>query len=120
MLSGENALSGVANLSSDGFAALSDLFVEKVGSFLHSGSLDWQPWTAASPKALVLDAGAAADSASALLQEAPADDTPVLDQLEADNSVPSAAKDLVIRQVLNGRIFSAHLDQRFHNPTLWV
>ena len=55
MLSGENALSGVANLSSDGFAALSDLFVEKVGSFLHSG-----------------------------------------------------------------RIFSAHLDQRFHNPTLWV
>ena len=58
--------------------------------------------------------------ASALLQEAPADDTPVLDQLEADNSVPSAAKDLVIRQVLNGRIFSAHLDQRFHNPTLWV
>ena len=120
MLSGENALSGVANLSSDGFAALSDLFVEKVGSFLHSGSLDWQPWTAASPKALVLDAGAAADSASALLQEAPADDTPVLDRLEADNSVPSAAKDLVIRQVLNGRIFSAHLDQRFHNPTLWV
>ena len=100
MLSGENALSGVANLSSDGFAALSDLFVEKVGSFLHSGSLDWQPWTAASPKALVLDAGAAADSASALLQEAPADDTPVLDRLEADNSVPSAAKDLVIRQVL--------------------
>ena len=120
MLSGENALSGVANLSSDGFAALSDLFVEKVGSFLHSGTLDWQPWTAASPKALVLDAGAAADSASALLQEAPADDTPVLDRLEADNSVPSAAKDLVIRQVLNGRIFSAHLDQRFHNPTLWV
>ena len=120
MLSGENALSGVANLSSDGFAALSDLFVEKVGSFLHSGSLDWQPWTAASPKALVLDAGTAADSASALLQEAPADDTPVLDRLEADNSVPSAAKDLVIRQVLNGRIFSAHLDQRFHNPTLWV
>ena len=120
MLSGENALSGVANLSSDGFAALSDLFVEKVGSFLHSGSLDWQPWTAASPKALVLDAGAAADSASALLQEAPVDDTPVLDRLEADNSVPSAAKDLVIRQVLNGRIFSAHLDQRFHNPTLWV
>ena len=120
MLSGENALSGVANLSSDGFAALSDLFVEKVGSFLHSGSLDWQPWTAASPKALVLDAGTAADSASAVLQEAPADDTPVLDQLEADNSVPSAAKDLVIRQVLNGRIFSAHLDQRFHNPTLWV
>ena len=120
MLSGENALSGVANLSSDGFAALSDLFVEKVSSFLHSGSLDCQPWTAASPKALVLDAGAAADSASALLQEAPADDTPVLDQLEADNSVPSAAKDLVIRQVLNGRIFSAHLDQRFHNPTLWV
>ena len=120
MLSGENALSGVANLSSDGFAALSDLFVEKVGSFLHSGSLDWQPWTAASPKALVLDAGTAADSASALLQEAPADDTPVLDQLEADNSVSSAAKDLVIRQVLNGRIFSAHLDQRFHNPTLWV
>ena len=120
MLSGENALSGVANLSSDGFAALSDLFVEKVGSFLHSGSLDWQPWTAASPKALVLDAGTAADSASALLQEAPADDTPVLDRLEADNSVPSAAKDLVIRQVLNGRIFSAHLDQRFHNPTLWA
>lgn len=120
LLSGENSLCGVANLSGDGFAALSDLFVEKVGAFLRSGSLDWQPWTAASPKALVLDAGATADSVSAILQDAPADDTPVLDQLEADNSVPAQTKDLVIRQVLNGRIFSAHLDQRFQNPSLWV
>ena len=120
LLSGESGLNGVVNLRSDGFAALSDRFVEEVGSFLRSGSLGWQPWTAASPKALVLDAGAAADSVSARLRDASADDTPVLDQLEADNSVPAQTKDLVIRQVLNGRIFSAHLDQRFQNPTLWV
>ena len=120
LLSGQSGLNGVVNLSGDGFAALSDLFVAKVTAFLRSSTLDWQPWTAASPKALVLDAGASADSVSARLQDASADDTPVLDQLEADNSVPAQTKDLVIRQVLNGRIFSAHLDQRFHNPTLWV
>ena len=120
LLSGQSGLNGVVNLSGDGFAALSDLFVAKVTAFLRSGTLDWQPWTAASPKALVLDAGASADSVSARLQDASADDTPVLDQLEADNSVPAQTKDLVIRQVLNGRIFSVHLDQRFHNPTLWV
>ena len=120
LLSGQSGLNGVVNLSGDGFAALSDLFVAKVTAFLRSGTLDWQPWTAASPKALVLDAGASADSVSARLQDASADDTPVLDQLEADNSVPAQTKDLVIRQVLNGRIFSTHLDQRFRNPTLWV
>ena len=125
LLSGENNLKGIADLGSAGFAALSDQFVGALQSFLQTGNpacsgLDWQPWTQASPRALVLDAGAEAGSASAVMKDALADDAAVLDQMDADHSVSDDVKNLVIRQVLNGRIFSAALDQRYQNESLWI
>ena len=125
LLSGENNLPGFVSLSSPGFAALSDRFTAAFRSFIRTGApdgagVDWQPWTAASPRALVLDAGNSADSAAFTLQDAPSDCGAVLDRLDADNSVPDSTKELVIRQILNGRIFSAELDARYQNPSLWV
>ena len=125
LLSGENNLSGFVSLSSPGFAALSDRFTAAFRFFIRTGTpdgagVDWQPWTAASPRALVLDAGNSADSAVFTLQNTPSDCGAVLDRLDADNSVPDSTKELVIRQILNGRIFSAELDARYQNPSLWV
>ena len=97
-----------------------------LAAFLRSGDPNtsalpaWQPWTAASPRALVLDAGQTAGSLSAAVRPAPADEAAVLDRMDADQSVPEQVKQTVVRTVLNGRIFSAALDQRFHNPSLWA
>ena len=123
LLSGENTLAGLVSLNSPGYAALGDLFTGAVKAFLHSGDpaapgLAWQPWTPREPRALALDAGLL--TASASMREAPAHWDAVLDRLDADNSVPAQVKQMVVRRILNGRIFSDRLDERYHNPSLWT
>lgn len=125
LLSGESNLPGIVSLNSPGFAALSDRFMTAFRAFIRTGTpdgveVDWQPWTASAPSALVLDAGSTAASATFTLRDTPADFGTVLDRLDADNSVPDSTKELVIRQILNGRIFSAELDARYQNPSPWV
>ena len=126
LLSGENAMAGLTGAGGPGWDALSGAFTGALAAFLRSGDPNtsalpaWQPWTAASPRALVLDAGQTAGSLSAAVRPAPADEATVLDRMDADQSVPEQVKQTVVRTVLNGRIFSAALDQRFHNPSLWA
>ena len=126
LLSGENAMAGLTGAGGPGWDALSGAFTGALAAFLRSGDPNtsalpaWQPWTAASPRALVLDAGQTAGSLSAAVCPAPADEAAVLDRMDADQSVPEQVKQTVVRTVLNGRIFSAALDQRFHNPSLWA
>ena len=108
-----------------GFDALADAFTGAVAAFLRSGDPNggalpaWHPWTPAAPAALVLDAGQDAASLIAELRAAPADTAAVLDRMEADASLPADVKQHVIRTVLNGRFFSAALDEQYHNPSLW-
>ena len=114
---------GLAGLDSPGCAAMAGLLTDALGAFLRRGDPNipglpvWQPWTAGAPQAMALDADG--DGLAAAVRAAPADCGPILDALAAD-PCPPAAKDLVIRRVLNGRIFSAPLDARFGNESLWV
>ena len=125
LLSGENAMAGLAGLSGPGWDALSGAFTGALAAFLRSGDPNtsalpaWQPWTAASPRALVLDAGQTVGSLSAAVRPVPADEAAVLDRMDADQSVPEQVKQTVVRTVLNGRFFSAALDEQYHNPSLW-
>lgn len=126
LLSDENDMASLAGLSGPGWEALSDALTGALAAFLRSGDPNtaslpaWQPWTPEAPGALVLDAEADTGSLLAEVRPSPADCTPVLDRLEADRSVPEAVKQTVLHTVLNGRIFSAELDQRYHNPSLWA
>ena len=124
-------LSGAPQASSHsqmgpGWDALSGAFTGALAAFLRSGDPNaaplpaWQPWTPEAPGALVLDTGTDAGSLSAEVRPAPADCAAVLDRMDADQSVPEQVKQTVVRTVLNGRIFSAELDQRYHNPSLWA
>ena len=123
LLTGENSLAAVAPLDGAGWRAVSDALTGALAAFLRSGDPGgsplpvWQPWTAGAPQAMALDADG--DGLAAAVRPAPADCGPILDALAAD-PCPPAAKDLVIRRVLNGRIFSAPLDARFGNESLWV
>ena len=126
LLSGENGMAALTGAGGPGFDALADAFTGAVAAFLRSGDPNggalpaWHPWTPAAPAALVLDAGQDAASLIAELRAAPADTAAVLDRMEADASLPADVKQHVIRTVLNGRFFSAALDERYHNPSLWT
>lgn len=124
MLSDENDLAGLAGLSSAGFAAMSDAFLQAVGAFLRTGTPRadalpaWQPWTADRPEALVLDADDR--TLDACIRPAPAGCDGILNAMEADGALSPHAKEVTVRTVLNGRLFSAALDARWHNPSLWT
>ena len=42
-----------------------------------------------------------------------------MDRMDADTTVSAELKQKMIRNVMNGRWFSAALDVRYGNPTLW-
>ncbi len=126
LLSGENGAAALTGAAGPGFEALAGAFTGAVGAFLRSGDPSaaglsaWRPWTAADPAALALDAGREAASLTARMRPAPADYDAILDALDADGSIPAAARQTVLSSVLNGRVFSAALDARYHNPSLWA
>ena len=43
----------------------------------------------------------------------------IMDRMDADTTVSAELKQKMIRNVMNGRWFSAALDARYGNPTLW-
>lgn len=44
----------------------------------------------------------------------------VIEEIEKDTSISSEAKKKIISEVLNGRWFSAELDEYYGNKSLWV
>ena len=42
-----------------------------------------------------------------------------MDRMDADTTVSAELNQKMIRNVMNGRWFSAALDARYGNPTLW-
>jgi len=44
----------------------------------------------------------------------------VIEEIEKDTSISSEAKEKIISEVLNGRWFSAELDEYYGNKNLWV
>ena len=44
----------------------------------------------------------------------------VLNEMDVDQSINQETKNIIISEVLNGRWFSAELDQRYKNKSLWI
>jgi len=44
----------------------------------------------------------------------------VLNEMDNDQSINQESKNIIISEVLNGRWFSAKLDQRYKNKSLWI
>lgn len=44
----------------------------------------------------------------------------VIEEIENDTSISSEAKKKIVSEVLNGRWFSAELDEYYGNKSLWV
>ena len=81
--------------------------------------MKWEAWTDAKegPSQLILNA----DKEKAMIEMSTdrISYDEILDRMEEDTSISEEAKKQIISEVLNGRWFSAGLDERFGNRNLW-
>lgn len=127
-------LSGVATGSAGGDGTayeyegpkeLTEKFQSYISNFLWTGDpngeglVKWEAWTDAKegPAQLILNA----DKEKAMIEMSTdrISYDEILDRMEEDTSISEEAKKQIISEVLNGRWFSAGLDERFGNRNLW-
>lgn len=127
-------LSGIAagSAAGDGSAyeyagpkELTEKFQSYISNFLWTGDPNgegletWEAWTGAEegPSQLLFDADKEKAIITMSTDRVSYDE--ILDRMEADDTISEEAKSQIISEVLNGRWFSAGLDERFGNRNLW-
>lgn len=78
---------------------------------------EWQRWTPDNKVSMVMDASAT--EAVIGCKDVSTSYEQIMDQMDADATVSAELKQKMIRNVMNGRWFSAALDARYGNPSLW-
>ena len=104
---------------------LTEAFQSYIENFLWTGDpngeglVTWEAWTGAEegPSQLILNADKEHAQITMSYERTSYDE--ILDRMEADESISEEAKSQIISEVLNGRWFSAGLDERFGNANLW-
>ncbi len=145
MLSSENAYTAYYDFGGAGYGAMAEQFNLYLRNFLRSGDPNraasgtlaglwqsltgsagetppaarWEAWTPDNRVSLVLDGDEAAGTALVECRDVSTDYGAILDRMDADGSVSAEVKLALARNVLNGRWFSAALDERYGNPSLW-
>lgn len=99
---------------------LSRIFIASIAAFMRTGNPNnallpeqWQAWTPENHAEIVFDANL--EHADVYLNHDTTTYGGIVAELEADNSVDAATKDYIIKNVLNGRWFSAGLDAKYQN-----
>jgi para-nitrobenzyl esterase len=82
------------------------------------GQADWTAWTPQSKASLVLDG--TADAAVVEMKDVSSSYDKIIDAMRADTTVSDQVKELVEKNVTNGRWFSAAQDKAFGAPDLWT
>ena len=123
MLSSVNNYSAIYDFSEAGYQSMAAAFNAHLKNFLATGDpngeglAEWSAWTPDNPVSMVLDAADGAGSAEC--KDVSTTYAYIMDRMDADESVSEEGKQLAIANVMNGRWFSAALDERYGNPSLW-
>ena len=106
--------------SKPGPQELSKIFMASLASFIRTGDPNnallqdnWQVWTPQNHAEMVFDADL--NNAKVYANKNTTTYDGILTELEADNSLDDEHKDYIIKNVLNGRWFSAGLDAKYQN-----
>ena len=119
MLSSVNNYSGLYDFSEPSYQSMADAFNAHLKNFLATGDpngeglAEWGAWAPETPVSMVLDAD------SVECKDVSTTYADIMDRMDADESVSQEGKQLAIANVMNGRWFSAALDERYGNPSLW-
>lgn len=137
MLSTVNNYTPYADFSGEGYKAMAAAFNSYLKNFLYCGNPngdmfsgmakffsggsealpEWRAWTPADKASMVMDADASAYYAEN--KDVSTTYEAIMDRMDADTSISPELKAKVIANVMNGRWFSAALDARYGNKSLW-
>lgn len=136
MLSTVNNYAAMVDFSGEGYQEMAVLFNRYLKNFLTNGDPNgnlftgirglfsgdsalpkWQNWTPDNKVSMVMDASAT--DAQIGCKDVSTTYDEIMDRMDADTTVSAELKQKMIRNVMNGRWFSAALDARYGNPTLW-
>lgn len=136
MLSTVNNYAAMVDFSGEGYQEMATLFNRYLKNFLTTGDPNgnlftgirglfsgdstlpkWQNWTPDNKVSMVMDASAT--DAQIGCKDVSTTYEEIMDRMDADTTVSAELKQKMIRNVMNGRWFSAALDARYGNPTLW-
>ncbi len=136
MLSTVNNYAAMVDFSGEGYQEMATLFNRYLKNFLTTGDPTgnlftgirglfsgdstlpkWQNWTPDNKVSMVMDASAT--DAQIGCKDVSTTYEEIMDRMDADTTVSAELKQKMIRNVMNGRWFSAALDARYGNPTLW-
>lgn len=105
---------------------MSEVYLQYLYNFLRTGDPNaeglpvWTEWTAdpTQPNTIMLD-GLSGEHAVIEMQNRRISYDDVLAQMDADTTITAEQKQAIISQSLNGRWFSAKLDEYYGNESLW-
>lgn len=126
MLSTENNYAPMLpdTFNQPGYVDMGNLFLQYLKNFLYTGDPNgqgleaWSPWDEKTHLTMVLDA--AEGKALAECKSVKTSYGVIMDEMDQDETISKEIKEKVIANVMNGRWFSGHLDQRYENKSLWV
>ncbi|SDH87913.1 para-nitrobenzyl esterase [Pseudobutyrivibrio sp. 49] len=119
MLTDNHSYGSFADFSTPGYQNMAHVFDQYLSNFIATGNpngagLDkWSNWTSSNPVSLVLDADA--NNAIVSLENVSSSYGKIIGQMNSDNIVSDDVKDLMGKNVLNGRWFSSTLDNYYKN-----
>ncbi len=125
MLSSVNGYSTLYDFSAAGYQDMADKYNAYLKNFLTTGNpngegldVEWPTWTSADKQTLILDADAT--TASVTTANVFKSNEEIISALDADETVTAEQKDYIIKNIMNGRWFSADLDAHTGAADLWA
>lgn len=133
MLSTVNQYSSMVDFNGESYQAMALAFNRYLKNFLATGNPNgtiwtnlfdlkealpvWDAWTPENKLSMVMDASATETQFGC--KDVSSTYDAIMDRMDADTSISDELKQKTIRNVMNGRWFSAALDARYGNPSLW-
>ncbi|CBK73419.1 Carboxylesterase type B [Butyrivibrio fibrisolvens 16/4] len=119
MLTNNHSYGSFADFSNAGYQNMAHVFDQYLTNFMVTGNPNgeglnkWSNWTSANPVSLVLDADS--EKAIVSLENVSSSYGKIIGQMSSDDIVSENVKDLMGKNVLNGRWFSSTLDNYYKN-----
>ena len=116
MLTDNHSYGSFADFSGNGYQNMANTFDKYLSNFLVNGNPNgdglktWTPWTNTNPVSLVLDADD--NNAIVTLEDTSSSYKKIIGQMDKDPIISDDVKELINKNVLNGRWFSSTLDER--------
>lgn len=123
MLTNDHTYGSFGDFTAEGFQAMASEFDQYLANFLASGDpnadglTEWPAWTPENNTSMVFDA----DETTPVIEAKDVSTTyeDIMARMDADETITEDVKMNMIRNVMNGRWFSAAMDEHYGNESLW-